>query len=67
MRRKKMNKKRKDIAEQIIELGKNHIYLVDVWGGKMWYNEETKQYSWDVNEFIKGYSRLNELAVCYGN
>lgn len=62
-----MNKKRKTIAESMLELGKNHIYLVDVWGGKMWYNEETKQYSWDINDFIVGYSRLNEFAICYGN
>lgn len=55
------------MIELLKELSTRQIYLVDVVGGKMWYNEETKKYSWDVNEFIKGYSQLNRLAVCYGN
>ena len=55
------------MIELLKELSTHQIYLVDVEGGKMWYNSSTKKYSWDVNEFIEGYSRLNNLAVCYGN
>ena len=61
------NCKKGHFIELLKELSTHQIYLVDVVGGKMWYNEETKKYSWDVNEFIKGYSQLNRLAVCFGN
>lgn len=53
--------------EQLHELAENHISLVDVWGGKMWYNDETGKYTWDLNELIQGFSNLNRLAICYGN
>lgn len=59
-------KKRTKQEELLRELSEKEIYLVDVWGGKMWYNLATSQYSWDINDFIKGYSQLNRLAICYG-
>lgn len=54
------------MIEQLHELSEKHIHLVDVWGGKMWYNDVTKQYAWDINEMVEGYSELNKLAICYG-
>ena len=54
------------MIEKLYELSEKHIYLVDVWGGKMWYNGNNGQYSWNINDFIKGYSKLNKLATCYG-
>lgn len=54
------------MIEQLHELADKHIYLVDVCGGKMWYNDATKQYAWDIDEMAEGYSALNKLAICYG-
>ena len=54
------------MIEKLHELSEKQIYLVDVWGGKMWYNGNNGQYSWNINDFIKGYSKLNKLATCYG-
>lgn len=54
------------MIKQLHELAEKHIHLVDVCGGKMWYNDVTKQYAWDINEMVEGYSELNKLAICYG-
>lgn len=54
------------MIEQLHELAEKHIHLVDVCGGKMWYNDATKQYAWDIDEMAEGYSALNKLAICYG-
>ena len=48
-----MNKKLRELAEK-------HIYLVDVFGGKMWYNENSQRYSWHIDDFVEGYSELND-------
>ena len=55
-----------NMIEKLHELSEKQIYLVDVCGGKMWYNANNGQYSWNINDFIKGYSKLNKLAICYG-
>lgn len=54
------------MIEKLHELSEKQIYLVDVSGGKMWYNGNNGRYSWNINDFIKGYSKLNKLAICYG-
>ena len=54
------------MIEKLHELSEKKIYLVDVWGGKMWYNGNNGRYSWNINDFIKGYSNLNKFATCYG-
>ena len=54
------------MIEKLQELSEKNIYLVDVWGGKMWYNGNNGQYSRNINDFIQGYSKLNKLATCYG-
>ena len=59
-------KQQSNMIEKLHELSEKQIYLVDVCGGKMWYNANNGQYSWNINDFIKGYSKLNKLAICYG-
>lgn len=48
-------------------LGVLGINLVDVQGGKMWYNAQTKNHYWDIQEALADVdcSDLNELAVNY--
>ena len=54
------------MIEKLHELSERQIYLVDVWGGEMWYNGNNGQYAWNIDDFIEGYSELNDLAICFG-
>lgn len=50
-------------------LGVLGINLVDVQGGKMWYNIQTRNHYWDIQEALADLdcSELNELAINYYN
>lgn len=45
--------------ERLRKLG---ICLGDVFGGRMWHNNNTGEWSWDVSDFAKGFKSLNEFA-----
>lgn len=54
---------RREIAEaKFKKLREMGISMVDVFGGKMWHSEKTNQYSFNVHDFAKGFSGLNEFT-----
>lgn len=54
---------RRQIAQPKFErLRKLGICLGDVFGGRMWHNNNTGEWSWDVSDFAKGFKSLNEFA-----
>ena len=50
--------------ERLRELG---IVLGDVVGGKMWHDNNTGRWSWNVSDFAKGFSELNEFTFNINN
>ena len=45
--------------DRLRELG---ICLGDVFGGRMWHNNNTGEWSLDVSDFAKGFKSLNEFT-----
>ena len=56
------------IAEPKFEMLKDMgIMLGDVVGGKMWHDNNTGRWSWNVSDFAKGFSELNEFTFNINN